>query len=511
MAVPTYDLDVDWSGGTDFSGTGEDIDMSRVRSIVCDRGRDRASQLTGLSVAGTFRAILDNRSGDYSSYNTSSPIAGNILPNRVIRLRGNSVAQSNKPIWRGFLTRLVPQPRLQGKDNIAILEGVGPLGQINQEKISLAMRTSETADVTMGAILDETQWAAGDRIFDTAKTTLIRFWADRVFPLTPMRQVEAAEGGFLFETNDGKISFGNRHRRLSGAALVSQATFSDALAAARSYSDIQQFDPAENIFNAFEAEVQLYTNQSIATLWTLAEVGASSVGINPGDSFTWWARYPNPASAVNAFGVNAWTTPAASTDWNFNSVAAGGGSDLNGDMSLVAAKFGEAMKLVFTNNHASSVAYVQDLKARGTGITADDPIFIREEDSTSQTQYGKRTWPLRSRFIPNTQEAFDWAKFNLSIYKDPIPHLVMSYWANRSENMIDEMLLREIGDRVTITANNDAGLHLNTDFFIEHIRHTILNAGMVHKVTYLLSDAEQFSDWWTWGTSKWGQSTRWVY
>ena len=511
MAEAVYDLDVDWSGNTDFTGTGENLDMTRVRSIECTRGRNNSSQLTGKSVASRFKAVLDNRSGDYSSFNTSSPIAGSVLPNRVIRLRGTSAGQSDKAIWRGFLTRLQPVPRLGGGDNIAILEGVGPLGQINQEKISLAMRTSETTDVTMGALLDETQFPVGDRSFDTGKTSIVRFWADRVFPLTPMRQLEAIEGGFLFEGADGKLVFKNRHGRLAGDALTSQATFSDAGGAARPYSGLSQVDSLENIFNAFEAEVQLYTTATIATLWTLAEVGSSAPSISPGNSFTWFARFPNPASATNAFGVDVWTTPVTVTDFNFNSQAGGGGTDVTSDMAVVATKFGNTMKLVFTNNNATLPAFVQDLKARGTGITADDPIFIREEDNTSQLEYGDRTWPLRSQWMPSSQEGADWAKFHLGIYKDPIPHLRMSYFANRDENMLDEMLLREIGDRVTVVANNDAGLGLSSDFFIEQIKHRITNSGKLHQVTYLLSDAEQFSDFWVLDTSELDTQTRLAY
>ena len=109
-----------------------------------------------------------------------------------------------------------------------------------------------------------------------------------------------------------------------------------------------------------------------------------------------------------------------------------------------------------------------------------------------------------------TQEAFDWAQFNLSIYKDPIPMLRMRIIANRDQTMLDEMIDREMGDRVTVVAQNTADLDINGDFFIEAITHRIRN-DRFHTVDYLLSDAEQFSDFWVWGTSKWGQTTRWAY
>ena len=511
MATATYRLQCDWNDNGVFTDTGEDINMARVRRVSCWRGRDQASQLTGRSIGGRFTAIVDNRSGDYNSFNTGSPIAGNMLPGKPMRLLATSASQADKVIWKGFLSRIRPRPSLD-KDNVAIFEGHGILTQINVHQMSLAMRSSELTDVTVGAILDEVGLLAADRVLAVGKTTLTRYWADRIFPVSALQQVEAAEAGFIWESKDGKINFNNRHGRLSGAALTSQATFSDSAGAARPYSDIEQLDPMDTLFNIFSSQVTLYTVQAIATLWTLGQVGTASVGIPPGGTFTWWATYPNPGTTTDgAVAVDAWTTPVATTDWTFNDTAGGGGTDITSSVAIAVTKFGNAMKMVFTNNHASSVAYVQTLKARGTGITAGDPITIREEDTASQTTYKtEREWPAATRFIPTTQEAYDWAKFHLSIYKDPIPTLLMTIVANRSENMLDEMINREIGDRITVVAQGNADLDINRDFFIEAITHEIPSDRM-HKVTYLLSDAEQFSDWWVWGTSKWGQTTKWAY
>ena len=520
MADATYYLQVDWDG-TGFAnsfpltfpivwGTAGAIANNRVRSIRLQYGRDEASQLTGRSRGGTLTAVLDNRSGDYNSFNSGSPLAGTVLPGKAVRVIAESTSEA-KEIWRGYLKRIRPQPMLSG-DNVAVMEAHGPLTQLNTNNLSLAMRTSELTDVTIKAILDELGVDASLQSLDTGKTTITRYHADRVSPVFALQEIEAAEAGFIWEGKNGQINFDNRHARLSGRGLTSQATFSDASGAARVYSAIRQFDPMDSLFNIFSASVTIYTVASIATLWTLDQVGANSVAINAGDSFTWWANYPNPGTATDgAWGVDAWTTPVATTDWTFNSVAGGGGTNLTGDMTIAVTKFGNSMKMIFTNGHASLTAYVQDLKARGTAITRGDPIIIREEDTTSQTTHNvEREWPAKTDHIPTTAEAYDWAKFHLALYKDPVPMLEMSYVANRSENMLDEMILREIGDRITVVAQNDADLDINGDFFIEAVRHNI-RSNKHHVVTYLLSDAEQFSDWWVWGTSKWGTTTRWTY
>ena len=510
MVVATYKLQVDWNNDGDWGDTGEEIDMGRVRGITCSFGRDRASQLTGKSKAGTLRATLDNRSGDYNQFNSSSPIYGNILPGRPVRLLGTSTTQSDQAIWQGYLVRITPQVFLGG-DATAILEATGPLGQINLDQIDVAMATSQRTDQVVDDILDAAGWGAGSsyRTLDTGKTTITRYWKSATYTVPALQEVESTEGGFIRESKSGQIVFDNRHHRLAGVGLTSQATYSDASGAARVYSGLTMDDPLPHIFNIFQTDVQTYTTASVAVLWTLSETGASSPPISPGVARTWIARYPTSASANNARGVNAWTTTAATTDMLGNTAADGSGTNVTASIGISVSKSSETMEITLTNN-TSATAYITKLQARGTAITADDPASIKQEDATSQTAFGKRTWPSRTKFIPDTGEALDWADFNLSIYKDPTAVLQLSYFANKDTNSLNEMLDRDISERVTVVADNTADLSINRDFFIEAVNHQI-SADRLHQVTYLLSDAIQFSDFWVLNTSALGTQTRLAY
>ena len=511
MVVASYKLEVDWNNDGDWGDTGESLSMDRVRSITCELGRDQASQLTGKSSAGSLEAVLDNRSGDYNPFNSSSPLYGNILPGRPVRLLGTSGTQTDQPIWQGYLTRITPQVH-RGGDATAILQATGPLGQLNFDQIIVAMVTSQRTDQIVDDILDAAGGGAGSgfRTLDTGQTTITRYWADRTYTLTALQEIEATEGGFIREGKNGKIIFDSRHHRLAGVGLTSQATYSDASGAARVYSFLTQDDPLPSIFNIFEADIQTYTTESLAVLWTLSESGANSPAISPGITRTWIARYPTSDSAVNARAVNAWTTTAATTDMLANAAADGSGTNLTSSIGISVTKSGQRMDIALVNN-GTVTAYITKLQARGTAITADHAVTIQASDSTSQTAFGKRTWPSQTtQFIPTSDEAVDWANFHLSIYKDPTAMLQLTYYANRDQNALNEMLDRDISERVTVVAANTADLDINRDFFIEGIKHQI-GSDRLHTVTYLLSDAEQFSDWWVWGTSKWGTSTRWAY
>ncbi len=89
MVTPVHEYMVDW-GNTGAFGDGADDDITGdVLQSEWFMGRDYASMLTGRSRGGRAIITLDNDSNDgqYNSFNTSSPITGDILPGRKVRIR----------------------------------------------------------------------------------------------------------------------------------------------------------------------------------------------------------------------------------------------------------------------------------------------------------------------------------------------------------------------------------------------------------------------------------------
>ena len=500
----TYALAVDWDNNGNFTGAQDDI-TGDVLEVGCDAGRDYASWLTGRATAGLLTAKLDNDSGKYNSFNTASPITGLIKPRRPVRLQATSV--TTVTLWQGFLDTIEPEVS-PGGVRIAMLRAIGSLGVVNQRQVSVAMKTSILTGTAIGDVLDEIGWPAGDRTIDAGQTTMARwFTGGTVQSLTALHDIEESEAGLVREGKDAKIIFEDRHHRLKAPHTVSQATYSDAASPTIGYIQVQQQDPLREIYNIIEAQFQKYTTGALAILWTHVEATsspASVISLAPGASFTVWASYPNPQSAANARAVDAWTTPVASTDFLANSAADGTGTDLTASIAVVATKFDTAMKLVWTNNHATSVAYFTLMQARGTPVTADDPVNIKSEDTTSQTAYGERTYTNPAKFLPSSAQARDWADFTLSIYKDPIPVNRVSIVANKDAAHMAEVLNRDVSDRVTLIANNLSKLGINEDFFVEHISHRIV--ARLHVMSVELSPASAYGGFWTLGLSALGSA-----
>ena len=505
---PDYTLEIDWD--EDGFGTSEaDHVTGHTLDVTYSRGRDQVSSLTGRSSAGKLKALLNNESDVYSPFNSSGALYGKLLPGKPVRLVDRNYAPA-KALWTGRLKSIDPIPR-PGGPNVARIEAVGNLGFIASREVLVEMQTSRRTDQAIGDVLDDTGWASGDRNLSEGQTTLTRWWADGK-ALDAIREIETAEGGFLKEDRNGDIAFEDRHYRMTTAtSYTSQKTFSDAADAALTYTALEEVDPLPFIFNDFRAEVRQYTVGSVAVLWTLGETGTSSPLIPIGQSRTFYAQFPNPQSDTEALAVNAWTTLVENTDYEANSAADGSGTDLSGSLTVTLTKTSNQMAIAIANDHASLGAYITKLQARGTPVTGSDPALIIAEDSTSQTSFEKRTWPAPTPWIPDTAEALDWAVHNLSIYKDPIPLIKLSFVPRKDTTHKAALTDLDLSYRITLTANGKAGLGINEDFIIENMEHSIQATGQ-EVATLTLSPASSYSGFWSLSVGdKLGTSSRLAY
>lgn len=508
MATGTYVVEVDWNNDGTFTGTGEAV-TSRTLHVEFSRGRDVDSQLTGRSVAGTCQIILNNQSGDYNSFNTSSPLTGSLVPGRLMQIRASGPTAGT--LWRGYIDRIIPKPSVTALD-IAVIEGIGPLGFVNLKRISLPMLIDVNAGSAIGSILDQAGWPTGTayRDIDTGTgSALRRVWFTRVLALDALREIEETESGFIRESNNGKIVFENRHRRMGSPYTASQATFTDNSAGTLVYMQVEQEDPLPFIFTEFVATVQAYSTGSTGTLWRLQDTGTLSPLVpSLGGTITLFAKFPNASATVDAVGVASWITPTATTDYNLFTDTAGTGTNLNTAVALTVGSFGEEFRLLF-NNTGTADAYLTFVQLRGVPLLAEEPVLV--STTGTSTAFGTRTYPSPSRFIPNVTEANSWSRWNLGIYQEPVVRVSMGFNANKDNTHLTQAILREVSDRITlISTGTRSNLGLTREMFIETVKH-VIDGDRTHTVTYYLSDAAGFSGGFVVGSSNLGTNTKLVY
>lgn len=155
MVTATYALEVDWNNDGLFTHANTDV-TTRTLAIECRRGRDFASQLTGHAIAGTLHATLNNTSGDYSPFNTSSPLYGKLIPGIAVRLRA-TYSGTTYTLWHGYLTTLMPQT-VSGPWSTAELSAQGGLAKLSGKQINPAASSGALTGTIVGDILDAAGW-----------------------------------------------------------------------------------------------------------------------------------------------------------------------------------------------------------------------------------------------------------------------------------------------------------------------------------------------------------------
>lgn len=495
-ATATYVLEIDWNNDGDFGDANENV-TSDVYSVETIRGRDYASQLTGRAMPGQLVAGLKNLDGTYSSFNASSPIYGNIVPGRKIRLRTTSPSAAT--LWTGYLQNILPAGSLHGAPYVT-LKAVGAIGKMSQKNVSPAKKDNQATGSIIGTILDSAGWGS-ERSIDAGQTTVGKWFVNRLKAINAVRDIENTELGFFYESAAGDLVFEDRHHRLKEPHLTSQQTYSDV--SGMGYATLEQNDPLREIYNEAIAMVKAYeTAGASEVLWTLQETPT----VSPGATVIYWAEYPNVEKDVDtgAF-VDSWDTPVVGTDITQTGVD-------NGDIGLSVSKFANSMKIQITNNNVLATATLTLVRAKGTKVTKKYPARIAQEDSASQTAYGKRTFRLPSKWLQSTIVAQDYVNYLIGRYKNPVPLLTMSFVANRDSTAMTEALTRDISDRITVVATGSkTKLGINTDFFIETIQHRIREGGKLHEVVFNLSESAGDSGWWVLGISKLGTETKLAY
>lgn len=491
--IATYRIEVDWNNDGTFTGTYDDI-TADVLFLECSRGRDYASELTGKAGPGKLTATLRNDAGKYSPFNVSSPLYGSLLPGRKMRVRTtHPFADVLSSVYIDTI-----EPEGSGSDWAkARLTAVGALAKLAESDVSPSASDGNLTGVLIATVLNDADWPSTDQDLDFGKTTTGRWAIQDKDALTAIRELEETELGFVFESGDGKVMFQDRHYRLL-FSQTSQATFSDAAAASLPYSSIAEMDPLREIFNLVRATVTSYAEGAATVLWTLT--GESPV-LPPKTTRTWWATYQGSGY------VKEWETPILDQDVTVSGV----------DISYISGfvtKFARSMKLEQTNNHPILPATITLLQAIGTPAEVVSPTDVVSEDATSQADYGRRPYKLPGLYYATTNDAEDHTNYVLSRYKDPLAHLAITIPANGSSALLEQALVRDISDRVTLTATAlKTNLGLDEDFFIEAIHHRIGESdsgqgALIQTTTFLLSPVAGDGGYWVLGLSVLGTDTR---
>lgn len=141
-----------WDADTEEMLLAEDDVTGDCLSVEARLGRDYSSQLLGKGVPAKLSATLLNIDGDYSPFETSSPLYGLTLPGRKVRLRTVNPAHT---LGTFYLDRLLPETVEKGLPK-ARLTAFGALSRTAQAEIFSKVSEGELTGELIHKILNQT-------------------------------------------------------------------------------------------------------------------------------------------------------------------------------------------------------------------------------------------------------------------------------------------------------------------------------------------------------------------
>lgn len=222
MGLPTLTAEIAFGDPTD-TPTYTDVSAQHISTRI-RRGRNH--ELDRVEAATCITRLRDP-DGYFDTTNLGSPYAGNVLPMRRMRIRGT---------WQGvtydrFNGYIESYPRswTPGPAGIAYVEihAVDAFKVLALAKVSTA-RSAELSGARVNAILDAIGWPAADRAIDTGLSTVQAVTYTDEPALTALQAIETTEGGLLFVSRDGKITFLDRTKPIESVLDATNLTFGDS-------------------------------------------------------------------------------------------------------------------------------------------------------------------------------------------------------------------------------------------------------------------------------------------
>ena len=212
---------------------------------------------------------------------------------------------------------------------------------------------------------------------------------------------------------------------------------------------------------------------SSVVLFTLS----TPVPIPAGLSITIKGTYANPSGGLPVNGMNM-ITPAATTDFLANTLAAGGGTDFTSDIVVTPVYGTEGFTHLVTNTGSHS-GYIIKFNCRGKGVYKYNPISAMPTDATSINTYGYESESLDQVYKVDYGSGATFANSIIEDYKNPNTLLTsITMCANNTNNSMYAFLLGDVGQLYNIIIP-EAGI--NGRYYIEGVSFDMQNGVIMFK------------------------------
>lgn len=446
-----------------FSEDGDDVTERTLAEseVVIEFGRDQNRKLSP-TASGRATLSLDNRSLDYSPDNLASPLAGNVLPARPLRIRG-ALGGTEYILFRGFYDDFDVKPdQFRSSVDIGALD---PIAAFRDVKISTQIYKGIRTGQAINYVLDALGWPVDRRDIDTGATGIRWWWEQDSDGYEALQKIVTSEGpgAIVYADQFGNIVFRDRHHRLlQTRSITAQASFNPLDEPA--YSELVYDHGWRDIINSVSIEVNEY---------------------DPSDEPE--IIFEDPSSRIVPVSGHVDITIVTDDPVIEPTVTY---DDTFATTSSFILDSGQRLTLRITAGGFGSV--VRNLVVQARPVTSKRTFTITSEDTVSQGKYKKRDYPFEAPWA-GVNDAAAIGSLIIGQYAERTPIVTATLKSSTlfTTTRLQEQLKRELSDRVHFVNDETA---LDHHFFIERIQHRISDAGLKLETEFGMERATVFPD-----------------
>jgi len=198
--------------------------------------------------------------------------------------------------------------------------------------------------------------------------------------------------------------------------------------------------------------------------------GSKAFVVASGSSYTMQGQYKDPTAGGAQISGTSMVTPVVTTDWKFNSLATGLGTDLSANITIVFTAGQSGFKAVITNSGAAG--FITKFNVRGIPVYRYSPVETVIQDQRSIWDYGDYSMQFTRQY---GQSSDDVAPFTFRLLmRDRKPRTI---FANPKFNAFDTadhlagFLGLDIGDQIRLSSTKPASDAL---YYIQGVKFSIL-------------------------------------
>lgn len=470
MTIRGYQLAIDWSRNGIFNNSLEDVTTPGQGTVdksdvIIEFGRSEARATEDPQV-GKLSFALNNVNRVFSPENTSSPLAGKVVPGTPARFQV-TVGGTISTLFQGPIDSFTVDPTSVARTfSASALDAWGALGST---VLSTDMQLGQRTGFLIDRILTLIGWTGG-RDIDPGATVVAWWWAEGVDAVTAIADLVHSEGpNAIAYVRGGTFIFRDRYARLTKTlSTVSQGTYTHIKPSGsgpagdfKILKDGFDYDHGlNNIVNSATLTVTPLVPTDFIPIWTLT----GPVSMLAGEVRIIKAQMDDPFIATQI--------PVEGIDYH----------TVTGSVQPFIDRIsGQSLNLMLTAG-GSGFYTDTDMVMRGISLVAGDAVQVSAEDASSVGTFTRRTWDGSAPWA-NQYDAAAIVQQIVSVYGQARPSVTMTIANTFSKSSVATMTQianRTVGDRVTIREDE---MGLNADYMVERVTHTIQQLGLIHKLT----------------------------